>query len=134
MAENHPATNPPPRGNLRLLAALAGTLTVGLLSRLYPFGWFFYDHSFGNALYAVAVYLVLTLLCRRGPAVVASLALIVCWTIEVFQATGIPTRYAHLPLVPWLLGTTFSWHDMLCYVVGIVVIAALDYCLNLRHR
>ncbi|HEY7153447.1 MAG TPA: DUF2809 domain-containing protein [Gemmataceae bacterium] len=97
------------------------------MSRRYPIGWFLYDHSLGDVLYAVAVYLVLALLCRRGPAVVAPLALAACWAIEAFQATGIPARYAHLSLVRWLLGTTFSWHDMFCYVVGIVATAALDH-------
>jgi hypothetical protein len=115
-----------PARTLRLLAAFAVTLAAGLLSRLYPIGWFLYDHSLGDVLYAVAAYLVLALLCRRGPAVVAPLALVACWVIEAFQATGIPAHYALLFLVRWLLGTTFSWHDMFCYLVGIAVIAILD--------
>ncbi|HEY7315534.1 MAG TPA: DUF2809 domain-containing protein [Gemmataceae bacterium] len=110
----------------RLLAALVVTVAVGLLSRLYSIGWFLFDHSLGDVLYAVAIYLLLALLSRRGPALVAPLALGACWAIEAFQATGIPARYAHFAVVRWLLGTTFSWHDMICYVVGVAVIAALD--------
>ena len=127
MAKKPPTNDLPQRGTLRLFAALVVTLAAGLLSRRYPVGWFLYDHSLGDVLYAVAVYLVLALLCRCGPAMVAPLALAVCWVIEAFQATGIPARYAHLSLVRWLLGTTFSWHDMICYVVGIAAIAALDH-------
>jgi hypothetical protein len=65
---------------------------------------------------------------------VAPLALAACWAIEAFQATGIPARYAHLSIVRWLLGTTFSWHDMFCYSIGIAVVAALDYRLHLQRR
>ena len=126
IAENPPTTDPPPRRYRRLFIAIVVTLAVGLPSRLYPIGWFLYDHSLGDVLYAVAAYLVLALLCRRGPTVVAPLALVACWAIEAFQATGIPAHYAHLFLVRWLLGTTFSWHDMFCYLVGIAVIATLD--------
>src|SRR4051794_19584060 len=97
---------------LRLFAALAATITLGVLSRLYPIGWPVYDKSLGDALYAVAAYLALALvLRRRPPAPVAVLALGFCLAVEFFQATGIPARYAHVGAVRWLLGTTFSWHD-----------------------
>ena len=46
---------------LRLLAALGVTVALGLLSRLRPLGWFVYDKSLGDALYAIAAYLVLAL-------------------------------------------------------------------------
>ncbi len=48
----------------------------------------------------------------------AAVTLAVCVGLEFFQATGIPARYAHLPLVRWLIGTTFAWHDVACYVAG----------------
>jgi hypothetical protein len=114
----------------RLVAALAVTVALGLLSRLYPLGWSLYDKSLGDVLYAVAAYLTLALiLYRRPPALVAALALAACLAVEFFQATGIPARYAHLTVVRWLIGTTFSWHDIACYVIGVAVILGIDLLL-----
>jgi hypothetical protein len=118
----------------RLFAALVATIALGLLSRLHPIGWPLYDRSLGDVLYAVAVYLLLALLCRRGPQFVAALALSMCLSVEAFQATGIPARYAHLVLVRWLVGTTFAWHDILCYIVGVAAIVLLDRLALRRHR
>jgi len=118
----------------RLLVALIATVALGLLSRLRPLGWSFYDKSLGDVLYAVAVYLVLALvLYRRSLCLIAPLALVLCLAVESFQATGIPARYAHLPAVRWLLGTRFSWHDVACYCVGTALVATADVLL-LRPR
>jgi hypothetical protein len=115
------------RPRARLLLALALTIALGLLSRLRPIGWPLYDHSLGDVLYAVAAYIALALvLPRLRPWHVAPLALVLCWAIEAFQATGVPARYAHIALVRWLIGTTFSWHDMVCYAIGVGLIAFLD--------
>src|SRR5947209_9884817 len=107
----------------RLLAALALAVALGLLSRLRPLGRPVWDRSLGDVLYAVAAYLALALvLYRKPPALVAVLALVLCLAIESFQATGIPAAYAHLGIVRWLVGTTFSWHDVGCYGVGVLFI------------
>ena len=119
----------------RLLLALVAVIVLGLLSRLRPIGWQLYDKSLGDVLYAVAVYLVLALvLYRWRPSRVALLALGLCLVIESFQATGIPARYAHVVAVRWILGTTFSWHDVGCYLVGIVAITVLDVVVLRPHR
>jgi hypothetical protein len=119
----------------RLLAALAVTITLGLLSRLYPVGWYVYDKSLGDALYAMAAYLVLALvLFRLPPVLVATVALTFCGGIEVFKLTGIPARLGHLTVARWTLATTFSWHNLVCYVVGIVIVALLDRFLLRPYR
>jgi hypothetical protein len=118
----------------RLLLTLAVVITIGLLSRLRPIGWPLYDKSLGDILYAVAVYLVLALLLYRWrPSWVALLALALCLAIESFQATGIPARYAHVAAVRWLLGTSFAWHDVGCYFLGVAVITVVDVVV-LRSR
>jgi hypothetical protein len=112
---------------VRLLIALALTLALGLLSRLFPLGLPLYDKSLGDVLYAVAAYLGLAvLLPRRSPAVVASLALAFCLAVESFKITGIPKQYAHLGIVRWMLGTSFSWHNLVCYLVGVAAVFGLD--------
>ncbi|HEV3260329.1 MAG TPA: DUF2809 domain-containing protein [Gemmataceae bacterium] len=119
----------------RRLAALALTVAVGLLSRLQPIGWYAWDKSLGDVLYAVAAYLVLALvLPRKAPALVAGVALAFCLAVEAFQATGIPARYAQILVVRWVLGTTFAWHDIGCYVIGVGVITALDVAALCRDR
>jgi hypothetical protein len=120
---------------VRLAAALGITVALGLLSRLHPLGWWVWDKSLGDVLYAVAAYLVLALvLFRRSPAVVAPLALAWCLGVECFQATGVPARFAHLVIVRLLLGSTFSWHDVGCYIVGVAAIAGLDLAFLRRQR
>lgn len=121
-------------GMLRLSLALVAVVAVGLLSRLRPIGWHLYDKTLGDILYAVAAYLVLAMLFYRWrPSRVALVALLLCLAIEAFQATGIPAQYAHFAAVRWLLGTTFSWHDVGCYAVGVGAVTVLDV-LVLRPR
>src|SRR5262245_45786083 len=104
----------------RLLAALAFTILLGVLSRLCPVGWWPYDKSLGDVLYAVAAYLALALLFRRrSPALVAVVSLVWCLAVEFFELTDVPVHHAHLGVVRWLLGTTFSWHNLACYVIGV---------------
>jgi len=114
---------------IRLALALIGTIALGIVSRLYPLGFWLYDHSLGDILYAVAVYLALALVFRLPLRLVAPLALVISLLVEFFQATGIPAQYGHLGIVRWLIGTTFSWHDIACYCVGVGVIAGVDYWL-----
>jgi hypothetical protein len=112
---------------LRLAVALVLTVALGLVSRLRPIGWSVYDKSLGDVLYAVAAYLALALVLRgRRVAVVALLALSACLAVEAFKLTGLPARSARWPLLPWVLGTTPSWHNVLCYILGVAVIAGVD--------
>jgi hypothetical protein len=104
------------------------TIALGLVSRLRPIGWYVYDKSLGDVLYAVVAYFTLALfLCRRPPGVVALLALALCVAVELFKFTGIPAALAHLPVVPWLLGHSFSWHNLACYLLGVAFAALLDH-------
>jgi hypothetical protein len=112
---------------IRILIALTVTVALGLASRLYPAGWYFYDKSLGDVLYAVAAYLVLVVILRGKPWIMALAALVICLAVEVFKFTGIPLQYSHILIVRWLLGTTFSWHNIACYAAGIGVVALLDW-------
>src|SRR5436190_331039 len=40
-----------------------------------------------------------------------------------------PARHADFGVVRWLLGTTFAWHDVACYVVGVAAIFGADVLL-----
>jgi len=110
-------------------------VALGLLSRLYPLGLRLFDKNLGDALYAVAAYLGLSLLWPRWPvARRAVAALAFCFAVECFQLTGLPARYARVPPVRWLLGTTFAPEDLVCYAVGVAAIALLDAWLLRAHN
>ena len=120
---------------VRCIIALVITVFVGFASRAYPLGWYVYDKSLGDVLYAVAAYLGFALVFRhKPPGFIALAALLTCVAVEVFKLTGIPARYGqHVPPIAWLLGTTFSWHNIGCYAIGLLAIAGFDYRL-LRRR
>jgi hypothetical protein len=107
--------------------ALLLTVALGLLSRKLQLNIPLWDKSLGDVLYAVAVYFVLALI-RPGwqPRHVAGWSLLFCLAIETFQLTPIPMRLSHNPLLRLLLGTTFAWHDVACYLVGAVCAWGLD--------
>lgn len=130
MSLNSTPMPPSTSGGIRrrqLLAALVVTIAVGAASRRLHLHAWLWDKSLGDALYAVATYLVIGLAAPRWKAGRAALvAFCFCLAIELFQATGIPARHAHLAVVRWLVGTQFAWHDIACYVAGIAVIALID--------
>ncbi|HJT75730.1 MAG TPA: DUF2809 domain-containing protein [Gemmataceae bacterium] len=114
----------------RLLAALVVTLALGLLSRLHPVGFPLWDKWLGDVFYAVAAYLALALLLIRArPSLIPPLALAACFAVEAFKTTGLPARYVGFAVVRWLLGTTFSWYNLVCYVAGVAAITVADVLL-----
>src|SRR5207248_11181811 len=101
--------------------------------RLRPIGLPLYDKWLGDALYAVAAYLVLALILPCWPPRrLAAVAFLVCLAVEFFKLTGLPARYAHLAPVRWLLGARFAWGDIGCYLAGVAGAAGLDA--GLRRR
>lgn len=104
---------------------VAITIALGLASRRFPIGVFVWDKSLGDALYAVMVYFVVALVRPSlRPRALGLLAFGISFAIELFQATGIPAR---LPRVLQLvLGTSFGWHDVVCYAVGAAFVALVD--------
>lgn len=109
------------------VAALGVTVALGIASRRVHLGLLLWDKSLGDTLYAVAVYLVLSLAFPRWSIpTLGRVALLLCLGLELFQLTGIPAAHAHLGVVRWLIGTRFAWHDLTCYLVGCLSIAMLD--------
>jgi len=120
----------PSRGHasrLRLVGLLLATLALGIFTRKLHLGVMLWDKSAGDALYAVAVYFSIALvLPRASRSTIALLAMIACFCIESFQLTGIPlalSRQQYWHWVHWMLGSTFAWHDVLCYAVGVPLAA-----------
>ena len=108
---------------------------LALVSRTCPIGWYPWDKSLGDALYAVAAYLLLRLalpaLCVRTAAI---MTLGFCLGIEAFKFTGFPGLWSARRLSRLLLGTTPSWHNVLCYALAVVIAAALERLLTRQPK
>ena len=94
---------------------------------------------FVDVAYAACASLGIALIWNHMPASIASaIAFAVCIAIECFQLTGIPLQLNRSDFLPirvfayLVLGSGFSWWDMLAYAVGVVVAAVGDVCLT-RH-
>jgi hypothetical protein len=115
------------------VAALAVVIASGVLSRSAPLGWPLYDKSLGDVLYAVAAYLALALLLPRAPVgIIATLGLGACLAVEFLKLSEVNARLLTVPILHWFLGTTFSWHNIICYLLGVAGAGGLDMFLRRR--
>jgi len=101
---------------------LAGIIAAGILSRTVHTRLVIFDKYLGDALYAAMVYAILRLFWKT--AAVALYAMAIMTAIELFQRTMIPARMLtseHLiaRICARLMGTEFSFLDLLAYGVGI---------------
>jgi hypothetical protein len=117
----------------KLGIAFVATASLGALSRLVPLGFSLWDKYLGDVVYAMVFYLFLSLLYSRGSignrSLITSVYVV---SIEFFQLTQIPAllyRFENRAIklfVYVVLGSSFSWWDILAYGVGIVFIVFLD--------
>lgn len=115
----------------RMVGALVITVAVGVATRAWPIDVALWDKVLGDALYAVALYLLIAIgatILRRpwSASVVGGIAVGVCWAIEAFQATGWTARTVSSANLRHVLGTTFGFTDLIWYLIGVVVIALID--------
>jgi hypothetical protein len=108
---------------------LLGICTVGILSRVFQTGVAILDKYLGDALYAAMVYTILRLFFRSRSVIVPAAAVMLA--IETFQLTGIAAGMAGsgcwiVRVCAALMGTHFSFKDLLAYAVGIACICLVD--------
>ena len=116
-----------------LFIAIVATVALGLASRKIPvlFPPLLGKYP-GDALWSLAVYWGIAWLMPNAPVrKVAVLALLVSYADEISQLYQAPwlnairrTTLGHL-----VLGSTFSWLDMLAYTIGVAAGATIDYLL-----
>ena len=116
-----------PNSRKAWLIVLTGIIAVGLLSRLVHTGFVVFDKDLGDALYAAMVYAFLRLFRRTA----AAQAMVIMTAIESFQLTMIPAHLLGSPhlivrICARLMGTEFSFVDLLTYAIGIVIIRLAD--------
>lgn len=118
---------------LRAALALAGVVALGVASRLVQLDVPLWGTQLGDSLYAAAFYLALSIALpglHVGP---KALAIgLFCAAVELFQLTGVPAalNQSTMPAVRLfayaVLGSGFSWDDLLAYAVGVGLVALLD--------
>jgi hypothetical protein len=119
---------------LRYLLALVAAAALGLTTRTLSIGWHVWDKSLGDVLYAIGAYLVLRLLAPRLASRWSALAtLAFCLAIELFKLTGLPAAWASARWSRLIFGTTPSWHNVACYVIGVAVAAIVDTAASARR-
>jgi hypothetical protein len=120
-----PLVNPRPLG----LVAIPITIALGAASRMFPLGFALWDKSLGDVAYATLLGFIFVVAWPRArPLVVFALTATACFAIELLQLTNIPRRAPRFLGI--LLGDTFAWHDVVCYLVG----AAFVVLVLLVHR
>jgi hypothetical protein len=111
---------------------LAGIIAVGILSRVVHTGLLVFDKYLGDALYAAMVYAILRLFWRaEARARLAVSAMAIMTVIELFQLTMIPAQllaneHLMVRICARLIGTEFSFLDLLTYAVGIAFVFLAD--------
>jgi hypothetical protein len=108
---------------------LAGIIAMGILSRVVHTGLVVFDKYLGDALYATMVYTILRLLWRSAS--IALPAVVVTVGIQLFQLTMIPahmlgSEHLMIRICARLIGTEFSFLDLLAYGVGIGCVYLAD--------
>lgn len=120
----------PNRTRLFLAAAIAATIALGLASRKYPalFPAIFEKYP-GDALWAQMVYWLVAFVSPAASVVkVALTALVISYADECSQLYQAPWINAIRATTPGhlVLGSAFSWGDIVAYTVGIALVAPLD--------
>ena len=130
---NNQARAPRRRYRARLLLTTCWVVALGIASRVVPVGALIWDKYLGDAVYAAAFYLALSLIWVAAPRrTKIALTAVYVVAIEAFQLTPIPAQLCHSERLAVrafayvVLGSTFSGWDLLAYGVGIAGIAWLD--------
>ena len=121
------------RYRVRLLLTTCLVAAIGITSRVVWVGSLIWDKYVGDGVYAAVFYLGLSLIWVEGT-ITAKMVLTAAYVaaIEVFQLTQIPVRlnqsgsFVIRAFAYVVLGSTFSWWDLLAYSIGIAGILVLD--------
>lgn len=119
-----------------IAALLLATIVFGLTTRMRSLPWpDFVTEHFGDALWAVAVYLLVCFLRPAAkPIALFTAALAISFTVEFSQLASFPWLIEARTTLPGklLLGRGFVWLDLLRYTAGVGAIFACDHLLSQR--
>ena len=121
------------RPRLHWLGITVLTIALGLLTRPLKRHYEELGSALGDALWALMVFFLLgTLFPRLAPLRLAAAALLVAVLVEVSQLWHTPVLNAirHSTLGALAIGGSFSFGDIACYSVGVLVGFLLDRALR----
>ena len=116
------------------------TIILGTLSRVVQTQNIIFDKYLGDMLYAVLMYWLMSFVWTRAmPLTKLLLTTLIMILIEAFQLTGLPLSFRRsesvaLHVFAIALGTTFSFFDIIAYLVGIVLVYLFDRQWVTRRR
>lgn len=90
----------------------------------------------GDALYAALIYLLIVAVFPRcSRRIVAALALLLCFGIELLQLTSIPeTVNQAFPPAALVLGHGFDQRDLLVYIAAVLIVLVIDATISRSTR
>ncbi len=126
-----------PRSRLWCSLGVLAVIAFGLASRKFPFLFpAFLGKYPGDALWALMVFLGWAFLKPNGPTLrLAIFALATSYVIELSQLYQAPwiNSLRSIPAVHLVLGSTFSWLDIIAYTIGIAIGITLDLLVDRRR-
>lgn len=110
------------RGQVSWLICLALIISAGILSRVVRTGSVLFDKYLGDFLYAAMIYVLLRLWWTARASAVLAVAIMTA--IELFQLTLVAvhmlnSEHVMVRVIARLMGTHFSYLDLLAYVIAI---------------
>lgn len=112
--------------NLKYFIAFALLLTIEILIAIYGKG--FIRHTFGDYLVVILLYAFFKSFLKTATNKVAFITLLISYFVEFLQLTNLKNMYPnqYLKTFQILLGTSFSFWDLLAYTLGYLSILILE--------
>ncbi len=106
-------------------------IVVGLISRVVEFNSIILDKYLGDLLYAVMFFYIFKLLLSISTLYLALLTFILMMIFELIQLTGVTVflreqEFIGFKLLAFLIGSEFSFVDILVYALGLVVVICIE--------
>ena len=126
--------------NTRLKYGIASIVLLGIeiLIGLYATGWV--RNYLGDVLVVILIYTLIRTIFIKGPSkwyVLPTAILVFAFAVEFLQLWGICDRFGITnKLLRIIIGTGFSYIDLLCYTVGIIpcyIVEFVRYRLSKGH-
>lgn len=114
----------------------AAALTIGVGLTIHTFMAGAVGDFLADAAYAVLIYLLVAAIAPRlGSVAVFVISTLFCFAIELAQLSDIPLKLAEaIPAAALVFGTTFVGKDLIAYLLGGLVVAAIDVAVRRAER
>jgi hypothetical protein len=113
--------------NLRAFLATIVLLTTEILIALFINDQYIRPY-FGDFLVVILIYCFIRIFIKSSVWPVALFVLIFSITIEILQYIDIikPLGLGNVKIAKVILGTSFSWNDIIMYVLGVIAATIID--------